>query len=57
MTSIITRFQSIEGSHIEKFVHKQEKNTPKENPYVMNLLFLEETQNKKQTIETLPPPN
>lgn len=57
MTSIITRFQSIEGSHIEKFVHKQEKNTPKENPYVMNLLFLEETQNKKQAIETLPPPN
>jgi integrase len=54
-----TRFQSIEGSDIDKLVHNQEnRNTLKKTLYDMSLLklFLEETLNEKRPIECIPPP-
>lgn len=59
MASTSLRFQSVGVSDIDKFVNDQEnKNTLKKTICDMNLLklFLEETQNEKRAIETIPPP-
>lgn len=59
MASTSLRFQSVGASDIDKFVNDQEnKNTLKKNICDMNLLklFLDETQNEKRAIETIPPP-
>lgn len=58
MASTSLRFQSVGASDIDKFVNDQENKNTKKNICDMNLLklFLDETQNEKRAIETIPPP-